>query len=98
MDEQSEHSYTNAVDIWSTGVITFFILTGEIYFKDQRRLRQYAEGKAKFSLNILLSRSVSRQGCEFMKGLMALAAKDRPKVKQALEDPWFTSMETSLAF
>lgn len=42
--DRSEDAYTNAVDIWSLGVVTFLILTGKTLFKDQRRLSQYVGG------------------------------------------------------
>ena len=47
-NDESNDSYTNAVDIWSLSVITFFILTGEILFKDPRRLGQYVAGTLNF--------------------------------------------------
>ncbi|KAL8669334.1 MAG: hypothetical protein Q9168_006070 [Polycauliona sp. 1 TL-2023] len=38
LDEDSSDAYTNAVDVWSLGVIAFFILTGELIFEEPRRL------------------------------------------------------------
>ena len=59
LDDRSDDSYTNTVDIWSLGVITFLILTGETLFRDQRRLGQYVAGNFTFPSNILLSKKVS---------------------------------------
>lgn len=64
-DERSDDNYTNAVDIWSTGVITLLILTGENYFKDQKRLGQYALGHIGFPFDLLQARSISESGCDF---------------------------------
>ncbi|MCJ1424382.1 hypothetical protein MMC29_002270 [Sticta canariensis] len=42
LDDTSIDSYTNAVDIWSLGVMIFRILTSKPPFKDQHRLAHKA--------------------------------------------------------
>ena len=96
-DTLSDDSYTNAVDMWSTGVITFLILTGETYFRDQRRLGQYAAGRIGFPQDILLAKSVSRPGCDFTKSLMAPEPEDRLGVKESLQHRWLTSFDLDTA-
>ena len=81
-------SYTNAVDIWSVGVITFLILTGETLFKDPSRLNQYVAGSFTFASDILFSKKVSARGCDFVTSLMAPKPEDRPGVKQCIQHPW----------
>ncbi|MCJ1269155.1 hypothetical protein MMC22_009044 [Lobaria immixta] len=54
-DDRLNDPYTNAVDIWSLGVITFLILTGVTLFKEVRSLRLYAAGRDKFPLDALLA-------------------------------------------
>lgn len=90
--DSPNESYTNAVDIWSLGVIAFFILSGETLFKDQRRLGQFFIGNLAFPSNILLLNKVSAQGCDFVKSMMAPDSKDRPRVKDCLQHPWFKEM------
>lgn len=90
-DDLSDGSYTNAVDIWSTGVITFLLLTGETFFRDQMRLGHYATGKMGFPLDELHARSVSINGCDFTKSLMAPKPRDRPDVKLSLQHTWLTN-------
>ena len=87
-DNRSNNSYTNAVDIWSLGVITFLILTGEILFKDPSRLGHYISGAFLFPLDVLLANKVSGQGCVFIRSLMAPKSEDRPRAKACLEHPW----------
>ena len=87
-DDRLNGSYTNAVDIWSLGVITFLILTGETLFKDLRRLYQYAVGSYKFPLVVLLANKVSEQGCDFIKSSMAPKSEDRLRAKECLQHPW----------
>jgi serine/threonine protein kinase len=91
-------SYTNAVDIWSTGVITFLILTGETYFKDPRRLGQYAARTIGFPLDALHARSTSDLGCDFTKTLMAATPQHRPTVKQALQHPWLIDLNRTATY
>lgn len=88
---QSE-SYTNAVDIWSLGVISFLLFTGKTLFKDQRLLGQYIAGHFAFPLDNLLANKVSVQGCDFTKALMAPEAEDRPTAGECLQNPWLSSL------
>ena len=88
--DESDDSYTNAVDIWSLGVITFLILTGKILFKDSRRLGQYVAGSFTFPSDVLLASKTSTQGCEFVRSLMAINSEDRPGVKECLQHPWLS--------
>lgn len=88
LDDTLIDSYTNAVDIWSLGVIVFLMLTSEALFEDQRRLGQYVAGRFAFPLNVLRTNNVSAQGCDFVRGLLASSSKDRPTVKDCLRSPW----------
>ena len=88
----SNESYTNVVDIWSLGVITFLILTGETLFKDQRRLCQYVLGGFMFPAGSLLANKVSAQGIDFVRSLMAPMSKDRSKAMECLQHPWLKSL------
>lgn len=86
--DRSNDTYTNAVDIWSLGVITYLILTGETLFKDQRRLGQYVAGSFTFPSDIFLANKVSGRGCDFVGSLMAPKSEDRPGAKECLQHPW----------
>ena len=87
-DNRSNDSYINAIDVWSLGVITFLILTGETLFKDPRRLGQYISGRFKFPLDVLLANKVSEQGCSFVRSLIAPKSEDRLRAKECLEHSW----------
>jgi serine/threonine protein kinase len=92
-----DNSYTTAVDLWSLGVVAFFILTGQVLFKDQRILGQYTAGIFQFPLNILRGLKVSEQGCDFVGSLMACRPENRPSAKQSACDPWLLVMEDPTA-
>lgn len=87
--------YTNAVDVWSLGVIAFRILSAENPFKDAPRLNQYVMGNIEFPWNVLLLNKVGAQGCDFVNSLMALNPEDRPRVKDCLHHPWFGEISES---
>ena len=62
----SSETYTNAVDIWSLGVLTFLILTGRNLFMDYRYLAQYVAGKASMPFQIMEENGVSAHGKGFV--------------------------------
>lgn len=74
--------------MWSLGVITFLILTGEILFKDQRRLGQYVTGAFLFPSDMLFAKRVSEEGCAFVRSLMAPQYVHRPGAMESLQHPW----------
>jgi serine/threonine protein kinase len=88
----SDDSYTNAVDIWSLGVITFLILTGETLFSNPRRLGRYVSGSFQFPSDVLRANKVSENGCKFVKQLMAAKSEDRPSAKECLQHIWLASL------
>jgi len=95
--DRPNDSYTNAVDIWSLGVITFLILTGETLFKDQRRLGQYVRGSFQFPSDVLLLNKVSEQGCDFIRSSMAPRSEDRLRAKECLQHPWLDFLTEATA-
>ncbi len=98
INDSLSDSYTNAVDIWSLGVITFLILTGETLFKDPRRLNQYVAGIFKFPSSVLRANNVSKQGCDFVKILMAPKSEDRISAAECLRHSWMHPFIEDAAF
>ncbi|KAI9649891.1 hypothetical protein NHQ30_002475 [Ciborinia camelliae] len=86
-------SYTNSVDIWSLGVISFLILTGETLFKDQRRLRKYVTGTFPFPSPTLLANNVSQEACSFIHDLLAPTPEDRPTASDCLQKLWLAALQ-----
>ena len=90
--EVPDGSYTNAVDIWSVGVITFYMLTHVILFPDPGCLSRYVTGDFQFPSDKLLANEVSEQGYDFIKSLMAPKSKNRPAVKECLQHLWLNHL------
>ena len=88
--EGSDNSYTNAVDIWSVGVISYLILTAENLFQDQRRLGQYVSGSYTLPVPKLLANGVSEQGCDFIQRSLAPKPENRLETKASLKHPWLS--------
>jgi calcium/calmodulin-dependent protein kinase I len=88
--------YTVAVDIWSLGEIAFRALTGESPFPITR-LGPYVRGKTEFPVHVLQIHSISSDGCNFVRSLMAPLPKDRLTAKDAMSHAWFESQRPSSA-
>lgn len=93
---KNETSYTNAVDIWSLGVITFLILTGETLFADSRRLGEYARGDFGFPSHSLHAKNVGFEGIDFVRQSMSIDPADRPRVGQCVQHSWLISLVAAL--
>jgi serine/threonine protein kinase len=89
------NSYTNSVNIWSLGVIAFLILTGEIVFKDLRRLKQYVAGTFPFPDDTLLAYNITKEACVFIHNLLAAKPEDRPTAGDCLQSLWLASPQES---
>ena len=85
-DLESGREYTVAVDIWSLGEIAFRALTGGQPFP---RLGAYVNGRSPFPIDVLQKYGISKEGCDFLKSLLAPIPKDRLTAKEALFHIWF---------
>ena len=86
--EEGENSYTNAVDIWSLGLIGFLLLTGEILFPDQRRLGKYVRDDLSFPSDKMSENGVSQNGCGFIRRTLGKDPRERPSIQQCCQHPW----------
>lgn len=58
------------MDLWSTDVIAYLLLTGERTFMDEWTIMEYAAGRSTLSLDDLYKKGMSAQGYDFVQSLL----------------------------
>ncbi|SMQ44881.1 unnamed protein product [Zymoseptoria tritici ST99CH_3D7] len=89
-DTESGPSYTNAVDVWALGVITFQLLTTQLPFAagDFRPLRKYVKGKAPFTQEHLVASRISFSGIAWIESCLAPSPAQRPSAGFSRKHRW----------
>ena len=84
-------TYTSAVDLWSAGVVLFFLLGGKPPFNYTQPAQIYAAIKeAKFSFEAFPWKKISESGKDLVSKLLVLDPKSRLTAAEAQNHPWFT--------
>ncbi|XP_032892135.1 serine/threonine-protein kinase H1 [Amblyraja radiata] len=88
--------YTNSVDMWALGVVSYILLSGTMPFEDDNRARLYRQIlKGKYSYSGEPWPSVSNLAKDFIDRLLTVDPNERLIVGQALKHPWIVSMAAS---
>ncbi|CAL9697143.1 unnamed protein product [Knipowitschia caucasica] len=88
--------YTNAVDMWALGVISYILLSGTMPFEDDNRMRLYRQIlKGKYSFTGEPWPSVSNLAKDFVERILTVDPAQRLTAGQALKHPWVVSMAAS---
>ncbi|KAK4893277.1 Serine/threonine-protein kinase H1 [Elasticomyces elasticus] len=92
-DDDTQQPYTNAVDIWAVGVISYLLLTGEMPFSpsEPRALGRYARGKTVFPTQALVANNVGQQAQIMVKSLMASRPSERPTSEVSTKHGWLST-------
>ncbi|KFY30171.1 hypothetical protein V494_08235 [Pseudogymnoascus sp. VKM F-4513 (FW-928)] len=80
--------YTNAVDLWAVGCITFRLVTGIVPFPPGKSLWKYCEDQSLFPYGPCFDSGITSSCFKFIKGLLEAHPKKRPSASQALAHTW----------
>ncbi|CAI7588910.1 unnamed protein product [Penicillium discolor] len=87
--------YTSAVDIWSFGVIVFYMLTGRRPFLGTIDVIDYGRGQAKFPESRIDPDRNGADCVDFLKKTIASKPQDRLSAYRSLEHPWLRAYRES---
>ncbi|KAI4825135.1 hypothetical protein KUCAC02_020833, partial [Chaenocephalus aceratus] len=88
--------YTNAVDMWALGVISYILLSGTMPFEDDNRMRLYRQIlKGKYSFSGEPWPNVSNLAKDFVERILMVDPSERLTAGQAIKHPWVVSMAAS---
>ena len=87
LSKKPDATYTRAVDLWSAGVVLFFLLGGSPPFD---RISPEAIREATFSFEATPWQLVSENGKDLVSKLLVLDPNRRLSAAEALNHPWFT--------
>lgn len=90
-------TYTEKVDMWSIGVICFFLLCGELPFegKTQGEIIERIVNQ-QYSFSDAIWSSISVEGRDFISKLLLKNPKERFSPQQGLKHHWFSKHQHSL--
>eukprot|EP01013_Petalomonas_cantuscygni_P015921 TRINITY_DN32846_c0_g1_i1.p1 TRINITY_DN32846_c0_g1~~TRINITY_DN32846_c0_g1_i1.p1 ORF type:complete len:331 (+),score=31.20 TRINITY_DN32846_c0_g1_i1:111-1103(+) len=86
-------AYTNAVDMWSVGVIAFVVLSGAWPFYDQRQSRLYELiERGEYSMPADPWDRISAEAKDFVAKLLVVDPDRRMSAVDALQHPWLSDV------
>lgn len=88
----AQKPYTNAVDLWAIGVITYILLRGDFPFFDNNRINLYKKIlKGNYNLGDEVWSDISVSGRDFVTSLLTVDPDKRLSAVEALEHPWIVA-------
>ncbi|KAH8808784.1 WD40-repeat-containing domain protein [Xylogone sp. PMI_703] len=91
LDTASEE-YTNAVDLWAVGCITYRLVTGIVPFLKVKDALKYCEDKSLFPNGALHENGVKSLCARFIKELLEADPQRRISASQALNHEWILTV------
>lgn len=92
-DEQKTGSEFNTeADIWSLGIITYYLLTGRLLFTSQRGLLSYYENSSVLPSESLDKCQYSDEAFNFLKDVLKPGPSERLSARDALDHAWLAPL------
>jgi calcium-dependent protein kinase len=91
MFDAKEGGYTEKVDIWAIGVLTYIILIGDPPFTGTSNVEIFQKiksGQVDYSRKEWIERRISPAAMKFVKRLLTVDPTKRPSAIEVLCDPW----------
>ena len=86
--DEEDSVYTEAVDLWSLGALTFALCVGYVPFPSFRELQKYCSNNSVFPSEALWDKNITGHGTDFLKSLLNPDPVRRLSASEALQHPW----------
>ena len=94
----SQAEYTNAVDVWGSGMITLLTLVGMANMDFAAILRYSAGAERPTPDEILITQTMSNDGRVLIRSLLQRDPSKRPSATIALQHTWFSTATSPSKF
>ncbi|KAI7866086.1 kinase-like domain-containing protein [Spinellus fusiger] len=89
----TQNGHGKPVDVWSIGVITYFLLCGYTPFEQENELQERnAIMRARYTFDDEYWGGISSNAKDFIKGCLTLVPDKRMTAHEALNHPWLSSL------